>query len=129
MRKVVIAFDCDGTLVTTESAATHKIVANERVRSLLIALAHMKNTRIIVWSGGGELWARQVGATIGIDKYVDEYADKMYTSCEAVGCTEARDADGLCGTHHFATSLKPDIAVDDIQACELGKINLIVREK
>ena len=32
MRKVVIAFDCDGTLVTTESAATRKIVdANEKL--------------------------------------------------------------------------------------------------
>jgi len=129
MRKVLIAFDCDGTLVTTESAATRKIVANERVRSLFIALASMKNTRMIVWSGGGELWARQVGAAIGIDKYVDQYADKMYTSCEAVGCTDPKGTSGVCGTHHFATSLKPDIAVDDIQACELGKINLIVREK
>ena len=129
MRKVVIAFDCDGTLVNNDGQPNGKITANERVRSLFIALASMKNTRMIVWSGGGELWARQVGAAIGIDKYVDQYADKMYTSCEAVGCTDPKGTSGVCGTHHFATSLKPDIAVDDIQACELGKINLIVREK
>ena len=117
MRKVVIAFDCDGTLVTTDSATTGRIVANERVRSLLVALASMKNTRIIVWSGGGELWARQVGAAIGIDKYVDVYASKNY-----LGSSEA-------GGHQFAPDIEPDIAIDDIQACELGKINLIVREK
>ena len=117
MRKVVIAFDCDGTLVTTESAATRKIVANERVRSLFIALASMKNTRMIVWSGGGELWARQVGAAIGIDKYVDEYASKNHAGID--------DA----GKHVFEPDIMPDIAIHDIQACELGKINLIVREK
>lgn len=118
MKKITIAFDCDGTLVTTESAETKKIVANERVRTLLITFASMKNTRIIVWSGGGELWARQVCAAIGVDKYVDQYADKNHLG---------KDEEGK---HIFAPDIpKPDIAVDDIQACELGHINLIVREK
>lgn len=117
MKKIVIAFDCDGTLVTTESAVTKKIVANERVRSLLIALASMKNTKIVVWSGGGELWARQVGQAIGIDKYVDQYTTKNY-----LGRNDK-------GEHQFSPDIEPDIAIDDIQACELGKINLIVREK
>ena len=116
MKKITIAFDCDGTLVTTESAETRKIVANERIRTLLIALASMKNTKIIVWSGGGEQWARQVGAALGIDKYVDKYASKNYLG-------------KVDGEHQFNPDFKPDIAVDDIQACELGKINLIVREK
>lgn len=116
MREVVIAFDCDGTLVTTMSAKSKKIVANERQRSLLIALAHSKNVKIVVWSGGGELWARQVGAAIGIDKYVDLYADKNHQGM-------------VDGVHQFDTVLKPDIAFDDIHACELGKINIIVREK
>lgn len=118
MKQVTIAFDCDGTLVTTESAETKQIVANERVRSLLIALAHMKNVRIVVWSGSGELWARQVAAAIGINKYVDQFASKNHMG---------KDEDGK---HIFNPDIpKPDIAVDDIHACELGIINLIVREK
>ncbi len=116
MKTVTIAFDCDGTLVTTFSAKSHKIVANERIRSLLIALASFKNTKIIVWSGSGELWARQVGAAIGIDKYVDLYTTKNHLGFE----------DGM---HKFAPEMTPDIAIDDIQACELGLLNLIVREK
>lgn len=116
MRQVVVAFDCDGTLVTTFSAKSGKIVANERIRTLLIILASFKNVKIVVWSGGGELWARQVGAAIGIDKYVDLYTSKNYEGIED-------------GVHHFAPEIKPDIAIDDIQACELGNLNLIVREK
>jgi phosphoserine phosphatase len=117
VKTVVIAFDCDGTLVTTFSQKSQKIVANERVRTLLIALASMKNTKIVVWSGSGELWARQVGAAIGIDKYVD-----LYTTKNHLGKNEA-------GRHMFAPEMVPDIAIDDIQDCELGEVNLIVREK
>lgn len=127
MKKVTVAFDVDGTLIQTGN--TGKPVANERIRSLLITLASFKNIRIIVWSGGGELYARQVAAAIGIDRYVNQYADKQYTSCEAAGCTEPKGTDGTCTQHHFKTDLKPDIAIDDIQACELGVCNLIVREK
>jgi phosphoserine phosphatase len=117
MKTIVIAFDCDGTLVTTFSAKSGKIVANERIRTLLIALAHMKNTKIVVWSGSGELWARQVGAALGIDKYVD-----LYTTKNHLGVNDA-------GQHMFAPEMVPDIAIDDIQDCELGTINMIVREK
>ena len=117
MQKIVIAFDCDGTLVTTESAETKKIVANERQRSMLIALAQSKNVKIIVWSGGGEMWARQVGAALGLDKYVWKYASKNYLG---------KDENG---NHMFDPELKPDIAFDDIQDCELGNLNIIVREK
>lgn len=119
MKTVVIAFDCDGTLVTTMSAKSGKIVANERVRSMLVALAHSKNVKIVVWSGGGELWARQVGASIGIDKYVDVYMDKNH-----VGTTKT-----MPPVHLFEPEIVPDICFDDIQACELGLHNIIVREK
>lgn len=115
MKQVVIAFDIDGTL--RDNTITDKVVANERVRSLLIALASMKNTKIIVWSGSGEIYARQVSASLGIDKYVDQYSDKNYLG---------KSPDGR---HMFDPELSPDIAVDDIQECVLGGINLIVREK
>lgn len=115
MKKITIAFDVDGTLISNESVGKTPI-ANERIRTLLITLASFKNTKIIVWSGGGELYARQIGAAIGIDKYVDAYATKNYQ--------------GKVGeVHMFAPEIKPDIAIDDIQACELGIANLIVKEK
>lgn len=116
MKTVVIAFDCDGTLCTTMSARSGKIVANERQRTMLISLAHSKNVKIVVWSGGGELWARQVGASLGIDKYVDLYADKNH-----LGLVD--------GVHQFDPDMTPDLCFDDIQACELGLHNIIVREK
>lgn len=117
MKTITVAFDCDGTLVTTESASSKKIVANERIRSLLVGLSSFKNVRILVWSGSGELWARQVSAAIGIDKYVDEYASKNHLGKDAAG------------KHIFDPEVTPDIAIDDIQECQLGNLNLIVREK
>lgn len=124
MKITTIAFDVDGTLIQTGN--TGKPLANERIRTLLITLASFKNVRIIVWSGGGELYARQVAAAIGIDRYVDQYADKEYIKCDRPECIAA---DNPCQHHNFGTDLKPDIAIDDIQSCQLGFFNLIVREK
>lgn len=117
MKKVLIAFDIDGTLRSNTVDQSIHPIANENIRTLLITLSKFKNTRILVWSGGGELYARQVVAHLGLSKYVDEYADKMYVAGD--------DSD----KHYFATKIKPDIAIDDIQDCQLGIINLIVREK
>lgn len=120
MKKITIAFDVDGTLIRNDGAGDMDggvPIANERIRSLLIALASFKNVRIIVWSGGGELYVRQICASIGIGRYVDEYHGK-----NLVG----KNPDG---SHRFEPGFKPDIAVDDIQSCELGRFNLIVREK
>lgn len=117
MKKITIAFDCDGTLVTTDSAETGRIVANERIRTLLITLASFKNTKIIVWSGSGEMWARQVVRELGLTKYVDRIMAK-----NVLGRDE--------NDHPIITAdIEPDIAIDDIQDCDLGKLNLIVREK
>lgn len=129
MKKILVAFDVDGTLISNGALAEHEMVANERIRSLLIIMAHMKNTRILVWSGGGELWARQAVAQLGLQKYVDEYADKQYSACTRPECVAARKGGTYCHHHVFATDIRPDIAIDDIQECELGAINLIVREK
>lgn len=74
--------------------------------NLLILLRGMKNTKIIVWSGGGSDYARHHVERIGIDKYVHKYASK---------------------TDHEV--INADIAIDDIQDTAIGKINLIVREK
>jgi FMN phosphatase YigB (HAD superfamily) len=103
MRKITIAFDIDGTLRDSKHLEPQ---ANERIRTLLIILSSFKNIKIIVWSGSGELYARQVARAIHIDPYVDSYASK---------------------TDHKV--IAADIAIDDIQDTAIGKINLIVREK
>lgn len=115
MKQVTIAFDIDGTL--RDNTITDGYVANERFRTLLITLASMKNTRIMLWSGGGEGYARRAADAMGLVKYVDVNADKGYGGY---------DADG----HPiFHTDLKPDIAFDDIEECSLGGLNLIVQER
>ncbi len=116
MKKITIAFDVDGTLISNEEYQTP--VANERIRSLLITLASFKNVTVVVWSGGGEFYARQVCASLGIDKYVKGYYDKNHLSASSGG-----------KRHGFDPPIEPDIAIDDIQDCELGRLNLIVREK
>lgn len=117
MKKVLVAFDVDGTLRNNVVPDTQPPVANENVRTVLVLLSKMKNVSVLVWSGGGELYARQVCAHLGIDSYVDRYADKGYAGKDEKG------------NHLFTTDIRPDIAIDDIQDCELGLINLIVREK
>lgn len=117
MEKITIAFDCDGTLIRNGAADNHKIIANERIRTMLVTLASFKNVEIWVWSGGGELWARQVGAAIGIDKYVKHYKSKNLIGEDSQGHPI------------FAPEEFPDGAIDDIQSCTLGKLfNLIVNE-
>jgi phosphoserine phosphatase len=118
MNTITIAFDVDGTLIRNDMK-DGKPVANERIRSLLVTLASFKNVKIVVWSGGGELYARQIASAIGIEKYVDQYAGKNH-----VATTKT-----MPPVHIFKPDIKPDIAIDDIQGCELGIINLIVREK
>lgn len=118
MKQVTIAFDCDGTLLNNTQ---QQMVANERIRTLLITLSSFKNTRIVVWSGGGELYARQVANALGVSKYVDDYAGK--NPQRIVGVTETATR------HVFKPDIEPDIAIDDIQDCDLGILNLIVREK
>ena len=103
-----IGFDVDGTLRNNEDGPESEkhVRANEDIRTLLRILAKFKNTHIIVWSGGGELYARQVARELHIDHWVDQYA--------------AKDQWG---------EIVPDIAIDDIQDTALAHVNLIVREK
>lgn len=128
MKKITIAFDVDGTLRNNQYDYP---VANERIRTLLITLASMKNTNIIIWSGGGEIYCRQIAQAFGIAKYVDGYADKQWQpvgDCRGGAGEGAQCKDGD-NHNHFGTEFQPDIAIDDMQAFSLAKFNLIVREK
>jgi len=107
MKKVIVAFDVDGTLRNNiDDAKIKQPRANEDPRTLLRILRKFKNVKIVVWSGSGELYARQIAKELHVNHWVHEYWDKT---------------DQINPT--------PDIAIDDIQDTAIGKINLIVREK
>lgn len=108
MQKITIAFDVDGTLRCNCTPICQDI--NSSIIAGLVFFMRMKNTRIMIWSGGGADYARSF------------FEPKF-----------SEHSKGIC----FASKLdkstwkwgQPDIAIDDIQDFELGKINLIVREK
>lgn len=118
MQKLVVAFDVDGTLIENGAWVTGVMTPNQRIVDLLVTLASFKNITVVVWSGGGKDWADKAVDTLGLRRYVKATYSK--------NCT-GKSPDGK--TWYFEPDIKPDIAIDDIQACSLGAINLIVREK
>lgn len=105
MREIVIAFDIDGTVYGSPMAAKSTPRVNLPIILLMQILSEMKNTKIIVWSGGGKDYAEQIVVKFGLDKYVD--------SCYMKGEYE--------GT--------VDIAFDDEHDFILADKNIIVRTK
>lgn len=108
MTWVVVAFDVDGTLITSnhpygQSDFEEPVLA---INNLLRILSKFKNIKIVVWSGGGKEYAEMWGRRLGLDEYVWRYASK----------TEWR-------------GIRPDIAIDDIQDTAIGLVNLIVHNK
>lgn len=115
MKQIVIAFDIDGTIWGNPLVrGNHPSVVGN---SLNLPIAHLmqllhkhtKNTRIIVWSGGGKDYAEQIVQKFGLEKYVD----------------------GIYGKHEYDETIygKVDIAFDDEHAFELADKNIIVRMK
>lgn len=108
MKRVVVAFDVDGTLRCNCTPTCRDV--NRRIVDLMYIMRHMKNVSIMVWSGGGAAYAQHFMHRFESDLIKGmHYASKLDPSTWKWG--------------------KPDIAIDDIQDCELGTINLIVREK
>lgn len=112
MDQIIIAFDIDGTLLSNEGIPPGTL-PYERTRTsvnleailLLQILSKLKNSRIIVWSGGGKDYAEQFVRLCGLERYVD----KCYFKSE-------------CDEH-------VDICFDDVHACKLADKNLIVKFK
>lgn len=121
MKTAIVAFDVDGTLISNDPKTLQLgyPVANERVRALLVAFASFKNVKVIVWSGGGAGYAQNIVRQLGLQKYVDGYASK----------NPQIDVKQPGKRHVFIPDIKPTIAIDDIQDCDLGEVNLIVRGK
>ena len=113
MEQITIAFDVDGTILNNEGIPPEtpvhlrpKCGVNLEVILLIQILAKkMKNTRIIVWSGGGKEYAEQICRLYGLDRYVE----KCYAKSD---CDE-----------------RVDICFDDVHACKLADKNLIVKMK
>lgn len=108
MKEIIIAFDVDGTLITNESGLGQETL-NLPVYNLMFILSAMKNTRIIVWSGGGKEYAEQIVQKYGISKIVD----------------------ACYGKHEYDESIDGhvDIAIDDQHEFSMADKNLIVRMK
>jgi hypothetical protein len=102
MRTVTIAFDVDGTLRSNVTETTED--PNDDIVTLFRILNKFKNIELHVWSGGGAEYARRFARLYGLPVKDDN-------------CHSKFDA------------WRPDIAIDDIQDTNLGKINLIVRQK
>lgn len=93
MNTVTVAFDVDGTLLADDDRA------NEDIRALMRILHNFKNVRIVVWSGSGELYARQRAREMHLQHWADHYCHKG--------------------------AMPVDIAIDDVKTTNLGIINLI----
>lgn len=105
MKMVLVAFDIDGTLRCNCTETCRDV--NRRIVDLLLYMQRMKNTRVMIWSGGGAEYARNFMQPFNLKEV--HYASKLDPTTWKWG--------------------QPDIAIDDMQECNLGKINLIVREK
>jgi hypothetical protein len=117
MKTITIAFDVDGTLITNVAADIYQQkrppigqpydydTPNRDIVELLVILSRFKNVKIVVWSGGGKQYAQMWVDRLKLNKWVWKVTGKL---------------DG---------EIKPDIAIDDIHSCELGLVNLIVRQK
>ena len=104
MKKIIVAFDVDGTLITNTGNVVPD-VSNAKVVELLKTLSSFKNVKVVVWSGGGKEYAQRWVRLLDIEKYVWKVASKL----------EHKE-------------INADIAIDDIQDTAIGKINLIVCE-
>lgn len=113
MKEIVIAFDVDGTILNNEGIPPETPahlrpqcgVNLEIILLIQILSQKMKNTRVIVWSGGGKEYAENICRRYGLDKYVDR-------------CYAKEDCDE-----------DVDICFDDIHACTLAQKNIIVKMK
>ena len=117
MKEVIVAFDVDGTILNNEGIPPEtpphlrpRCSVNLEVILLIRILSkRMKNTKIYVWSGGGQSYAEHICREYGLEKYVDR----------------------CFGKHEYEEELygKVDICFDDVHACELAEKNLIVKMK
>lgn len=100
MKKLVVAFDVDETLILQDREGQD--YPNYSVIDLLRWFRSQGHT-IVIWSGGGEDYARTWARKLGFS--------------DAVIAPKTKEA---------AADLNVDIAIDDSEDCTLGKIQIYV---
>lgn len=110
MKQVIIAFDVDGTLRCNCTPTCQDV--NMRVMEGLYFFKSLKNVRIMIWSGGGKEYA---------EAFCRQHNIVLSTPSLLIPASKIDKSTWKWG--------QPDIAIDDQHAFNLGKINLIVREK
>jgi hypothetical protein len=106
MDEITIAFDIDGTIITNQSGLGQESL-KPHVYALMCLLNNMKNTRIIVWSGGGKEYAEQICMKYGLQNLVSRCYDKHKYDPEEDG--------------------QVDIAFDDVTDFKMAINNIIVK--
>lgn len=110
MKDIIIAFDVDGTIYGSPFSHKGEPVLNVKTIQLMQLLKeHVKNCKIIVWSGGGRDYAEQMVNKWGLDRWVDR-------------CYGKQDYDETIDG-------EVDIAFDDEYLFDMAKVNLIVKIK
>lgn len=99
--KIIIAIDVDGCLRRADDE--QDVIADEDVRTLIRLLAGMRNTVIVLWSGSGPAYARQVAQETHVAHWVNEYGSKT-----DIG------------------RIRPDVTIDDQETAFYGALNLVL---
>lgn len=128
MKKIIIAFDIDGTLrANREERHREEVEANPRMVDMLKGLAHSKNVEIHLWSNRGAEYCQEMRVALGLEKHVKESNchKKQWLNDQQVRVkSTVGDYPAI-----LAEAFRPDIAFDDQQAFDGAELNIIVREK
>lgn len=110
MKRVVIAYDVDGTLRDTPRPSADKLIykMHPDTSFTMMTLSRAKNVKIIVWSARGKKYAEEIVNRFHLRKYVWRAEDK---------------------SPEVAAKYKVDIAFDDQHSFDLANVNIIVRNK
>lgn len=97
-RRPVWAFDVDGTLIGSIRSDRTRPGARELLEEL-----DRRGVVVVVWSAGGEDYARRMASRHGFDDVVAAFYGK-----------DGRGTDGRYLTDHFADEHRPLVFVDDV---------------
>jgi hydroxymethylpyrimidine pyrophosphatase-like HAD family hydrolase len=120
MKKVIVAFDIDGTLrANREERHNTEVEPNTRIVELLKTTARSKNVEVHLWSNRGAEYCKEMRIALGLEKYVKT------KNCHKKLWFKQQTELGLSDEEFF----RPQIAYDDQQNFDGGVVNIIVREK
>ena len=107
MRKLLVAFDVDDTLIVPAVATGFDRDVPNYETIAVYRWFQAQGCTMVIWSGGGEDYARMWAGKLGLT--ADYYVDKHFAQAHPL----------LLG--------KPDIAFDDSSYLDLGVVNVQVK--